>query len=395
MKPFKVLAFMEASVVNGAGKTLLNFCDAVRASQGEQPLEIVIATFHRGAVAPGKPANAFIEAIEARGIRAIVIPERYRFDPQSLATLREMVRREAPDILQTNNVKSHAMVKLAGLHRHFAWLAFHHGYTAPDFKMKLYNQLDRWSLPSADQVIAVCGPFRDQLTAMGVPAASIRVLHNSAAVIDTIPAALLNETRNRFGLADKGLKILVCIGRLSSEKGHADLLRALHVLQATRSDLKWKLLLVGSGPEEKNLQELAGNLKLESRIVFASHQSNVLPFYGIADLMVLPSHTEGSPHVVLEAMSAVVPIVATAVGGVPEILIHEETALLAPPRNAEAMSAAIARLLDSPELASSLATNAKEVLVQRFSHEAYKNSLLEIYADLLHSEAPLPIERPA
>jgi glycosyltransferase involved in cell wall biosynthesis len=381
--------------VNGAAKTLLNFCDTLRETPGESPIQIAIATFHRGVIPGGKPANAFVEAVESRGIRAIVIPERYRFDPQSLRILRNIVRQENPDLIQTNNVKSHAILRMAGLHRDYPWLAFHHGYTAPDFKMKLYNQLDRWSLPAASCVVAVCGPFRDQLTAMGVPSSRIRVLHNSAAVLGEIPAALSDNMKRQFALPSDGTKILVSIGRLSYEKGHADLLHALQLLQAARTDLRWKLLLVGSGPEESNLQNLAARLGLQSQVIFTSHQSNVLPFYKIADAMILPSHTEGSPHVVLEAMSAGVPIVATAVGGVPEILTHDETALLVPPRNAEAMSAAIGRLVESPGLARSLAAKAKQVLMLHFSHESYRRSLLGIYDELLESAAALSLRRPA
>jgi glycosyltransferase involved in cell wall biosynthesis len=393
--PAKVLAFMEATVVNGAAKTLLNFCNTIRQSSGSLPVEVTIATFYRGEITPGKPANAFLQAVESLGIRAIVIPERYRFDPRALKTLRERVRSESPDILQTNNVKSHAMVKMAGLHREFPWLAFHHGYTMPDFKMKLYNQLDRWSLPSASQVIAVCGPFRDQLTAMGVPASRIRILHNSAATAESVPDALVGEIRRRFGLPRDGTRLLVTIGRLSFEKGHADLLHALRRLRDTRPDLQWKLVIVGSGPEENNLRDLARKLGLQSHTVFTSHQNNVLPFYGLADAMMLPSHTEGSPHVVLEAMAAGVPIVATSVGGVPEILTDGETALLVPAHNADAMSSAIAKLLDSPELARSIVAHARAVLVRNFSHEAYRDAMLAIYDDLLGPANPVPIRRPA
>lgn len=386
---------MEASVVNGAAKTLLNFCDTLRNSAGAVAADVSIATFHRGIIPPGASANPFVEAVKGRGIPVHVIPERHRFDLQSLKAVRELVRREAPDILQTNNVKSHAMIKLAGLHREYAWLAFHHGYTAPDFKMKIYNQLDRWSLRSADQVVAVCGPFRDQLTGIGVPKSRIRVLHNSAAATENIPAALADEMRRRFGLPREGTQLLVSIGRLSFEKGHADLLHALQLLQTNQPGLRWKLVLVGSGPEEDNLRELARKLGLQSHVVFTSHQNNVLPFYGLADMMILPSHTEGSPHVVLEAMSAGVPIIATAVGGVPEILTHEETALLVSARNGEAMSSAIGRLLSSRELANSLTTNAKRVLVQNYSHEAYRDSLLGIYEGMLRRARPIPIRRPA
>lgn len=386
---------MEAAVVNGAAKTLLNFCDSLRESKDDNPVEMTIATFHRGAVSPGKPNNAFLEAVESRGMRAIVIPERYRFDPQALLALRRVVKEEQPDLIQTNNVKSHALIRIAGLHRDYRWLGFHHGYTAPDFKMKLYNQLDRWSLPAADCVVAVCGPFRDQLISMGVPASRIRILHNSAAVLDPIPATLSDEVRTRFGLPRDGTKVLVSIGRLSFEKGHADMLRALRLLQTAQPDLNWKLVLVGAGHEESKLRELTSTLGLQSQVIFACHQPAVLPFYALADAMILPSHTEGSPHVVLEAMSAGLPIVATRVGGIPEILTHDRTALLVPPRNADAMSSAIARLLASPELAQSLANNAREVLIQRFSHRTYKESLLNIYDELLNAASPTAVRRPA
>ncbi len=382
----KVLAFMEAAVINGAAKTLLNFCDSLRESKGDIPVKVAIATFHRGAVPEGKLANQFVEAVQSRGIRGLVIPERFRFDPQLLQALQDLVKQEKPDIIQTNNVKSHALIKMAGLHRNYHWLGFHHGYTAPDLKMRLYNKLDRWSLRSAKCVVAVCNPFRDQLTAIGVQPSRIRVLHNSAEVIDSMPADQANEVRRRFKIPSDGTKILLSIGRFSFEKGQADLLNALQHLRATHSHLRWTLLLVGAGPEENNLRELARNLGLQSQVIFTSHQSNVLPFYGLADAMILPSHTEGSPHVVLEAMSAGVPILATAAGGVPEILTNEVTGLLVPVRNAEAMSSALARLLASPQLGQSLAKNAKEVLIKNFSHEAYKESLLKIYSELCDSQ---------
>ena len=383
--PIKVLAFMEATVVNGAAKSLLNFCDTVAAWAPEsRPVAITIATFHRGEIPEGRPANAFIEAVQSRGIPILVIPERYRFDPQSLTALREQVNAASPDLMQTNNVKSHAMIKMTGLQRRYPWIAFHHGYTAPDFKMRLYNQLDRWSLPAAHRIVAVCGPFREQLVAMGIPGNHIRVLHNSAAVL---------PDDYRTGLAKPytdGRKTLLAIGRLSSEKGHADLLRALARLRSSRPDLPWKLLLVGSGHEEQNLKSLTSELQLESQVIFASQQNDVLPFYAAAHAMVLPSHTEGSPHVVLEAMSAGVPIIATNVGGVPEILENQNTAILVPPHDPDAMATAIARLLDSPENARQLAENAKQVLRDHFSHQAYAQSLIEIYRDLLRSSAGAP-----
>jgi len=91
--------------VNGAAKTLLNFCDTVAHSNSGRPaVDVTITTFHRGAVEPGKPPNDFVAAVELRGIRAIVIPERHRFDRRLIKSLRSIAEEIQPDIIQTNNV---------------------------------------------------------------------------------------------------------------------------------------------------------------------------------------------------------------------------------------------------------------------------------------------------
>jgi glycosyltransferase involved in cell wall biosynthesis len=290
-----------------------------------------------------------------------------------------MARGYAPDIVQTNNVKSHFLVKLARLHKRHRWIAFHHGYTATDAKVKLYNQLDRWSLPSADRAVAVCGPFRDQLVSIGVRRERIRVLHNSAAVqhgpFDSA------TVRHKFGIP-RTAKVLLTVGRLSYEKGHADLLSSLGSLTRTHPDLDWRWLVVGSGPEQTRLEALARSKGLAERIIFAGQQADVLPFYAAADAMVLPSHTEGSPHVVLEAMSAGIPIVATRVGGVPEIL-NQDLAVLVPPGDETAMTDAIADLLSDSAAAERRAEAARCVLDKRFSHEAYRRELVQLYGEVL------------
>jgi glycosyltransferase involved in cell wall biosynthesis len=288
-----------------------------------------------------------------------------------------------PDIVQTNNVKSHLLVRMTGLNRGRSWIAFHHGYTATDLKVKLYNQLDRWSLRAADRVVAVCGPFREQLISARIPEAKIRVVHNSAEVSDSISAEAANQIRRNLGL-DYNTKVLIAIGRLSFEKGHADLIRALDRLRRARPNLVWKLLIIGSGPEQPNLGTAVRQLGLDAHVIFVGQQTDVLPFLQISDLMVLPSHSEGSPHVVFEAMSAGVPILGTRVGGIPEILTDGQTAILVPPKNPEAMASGIVRLLESPEMALSLASRARETLTERFSHDTYKSALLGIYNEVLH-----------
>jgi glycosyltransferase involved in cell wall biosynthesis len=114
-------------------------------------------------------------------------------------------------------------------------------------------------------------------------------------------------------------------------------------------------------------------------VIFAGHTSNVWPYYSLADVFALPSHSEGSPNALLEAMAAGVPIVACKVGGVPETVEDGSSALLVPPAKPAAMASALHRILEDPVLAKRLAAKAAERLVGRFSPESRYQALLEIY----------------
>lgn len=384
-RTIKLLSVMEATTVTGPAKNLLGFARRVRSREFTEPLglprvETTVVTFVRGANASAAP-NAFVTAARAAGVEVEIIPERFRFDPRVFKALRSVVERLTPDVLQTHSVKSHLLLRLSGLGRRYPWVAFHHGYTTPDAKMRLYNQLDRLSLPSAARVVTVCGPFAERLARAGVRRERISVLHNSVA-----PAAAPGEDAARaLGVklgVDEGERVILSVGRLSQEKGHADLVAALGHLGRLAPDLSFRLVLVGDGPERARLEEDARARDLSERVVFAGHHADVRPFYALADVLVLPSYSEGSPNVLLEAMAAGLPVVATAVGGVPEIVAHEESALLVAPRDEHAIAAAIARILSDAPLARGLAAKASGLAAVRFSPEAYARSVLEIYTGL-------------
>jgi len=131
-RPLRILALIEALSVTGPAKNLLGFGECVRAMR-PCLAELTIATFRRGAT-PG--ADRFLEAAYAARIPVDVIPERAPFDTQHLPRLRAIVRERAPDLIQTHNTKSHFLVRLSGLWRERPWVAFHHGYTTTDFKMR-------------------------------------------------------------------------------------------------------------------------------------------------------------------------------------------------------------------------------------------------------------------
>jgi glycosyltransferase involved in cell wall biosynthesis len=311
-----------------------------------------------------------------------VIGERYRYDLGVIPQLRGAVKSWRPDIIQSHNVKSNLLVRLLGLWREYPWIVFQHGYTATNFKDTVYNQIDRWSVLKANRVVCVCGAFAKRVEGWGVPANQILVQHNSVKPLAPVRSEAVKRLRESYGL-DAGTAVILAVGRLSREKGHSDLVRAIALLRAREPEMPIRLLVAGEGPERPAIERLRRTLGLEKTVVLAGQQADIAPFYAAADVLALSSHTEGSPNVVLEAMTAGVPVVATAVGGVPEIIEHERTGLLAPRKDPEAIADALARLLRDAELRRRLSATARELVTTRHSDAAYRCALVSLYRDVL------------
>lgn len=404
--PIKLLALMEATTVTGPAKLLIEFCRAAReagtALDGLPRVEASIVTFNRGRATTRNGSslssdvdapNKFVAAARAAGVEVDVITERFRFDTSVVGQLRRAVERHAPDIVETHMIKSHFLTLAAGLARGRRWVAYHHGYTTTDAKMRIYNQLNRLTLPRASRVITVCGPFARQLSGAGVSPEKISVVHSSIAAPHAPRAVEVSELKTKLGVAE-GERVILAVGRLSREKGHVGLVHALEHLRRGAHATKFKLVVVGEGPERERVEAAALSLGLEACVVFAGHTSDVRPFYALADVLALPSHSEGSPLVLLEAMAAGVPVVATAVGGVPEVATDGETALLVPPHDPSAFANALARVLSDATLARSLADKAAAHVAERFSPEARALALVRIYGALVAGEAGRLSSRP-
>jgi glycosyltransferase involved in cell wall biosynthesis len=377
----RILAMMEAGSVTGPAKNLIGFCRWLATEEGARTgLSIAVVTFDRNAGADG---GGFARAARAAGIETHVIHERYRFDPSVVPQLRAIVAAVGPQIIQTHNGKSHLLVKsLPSVRARRVWLAFQHGYQDTNLKLNIYNQLDRLSLRSAARVVSVCQAFAPRLIAYGVKPERIRILHNAAVPAVPVSDTQRSQLRGQLGI-DEHDAVILAIGRLSREKGHAALLRAVGQLGTLPRN--WKLVLVGMGPEREPLGQLADSLGIAQHVVFAGFHADVSSFYAIADLFALPSRSEGSSNVLLEAMMAKVPIVATSAGGNPEIVVQNTTGLLAPVDDATALANAMTRVLSEPALASALVSAAFDRAVNEFSLDRYRRRLVGIYAEALGS----------
>jgi glycosyltransferase involved in cell wall biosynthesis len=377
-KVIRVLAFVETSWVSGIVKNIIGYARRSANAQSLVRANIELATFHRGSSLAG---NELVPACEQAGVKIHVIRERSAFDPGVIPAMRELISTYNPQVVQTHAVKSHFLMRLTGMHRHHPWIAFHHGYTWTDLKARVYNKLDRWSLPAATKVVTVCRPFARSLEKIGVPAERIIVRHNS--VNPFVPAAAdrVLELRRTLGIAADA-QVLVSVGRFSREKGQADLIEAMALLRKQKLDHKLCLVFVGDGPDNQRLRDKARTSQVEDCVVFAGQQPDVTPYYTMADMMVLPSHTEGSPNTLLEAMAVGLPIVATAVGGVPEIVSDGKEALLVEKQNPAALAGAIAQVIGNEALRAQIAAGARNA-APSYSPAAYCDFMLSLYNSCL------------
>jgi glycosyltransferase involved in cell wall biosynthesis len=233
----------------------------------------------------------------------------------------------------------------------------------------LYRRLDNATARRCAALITVSNGTREALEAQGYPPGRTVVIHNGVAPATAEPAAL-----------ELPRPVVGEIARLAEVKGQRTLLQACAGLDVS-------VVLVGTDLEQGGayrdlLEREADELGMRERVLFTGYRADAASLLRAFGVFALPSTTEGLPLVLLEAMAAGVPVVATPVGGVPELVRDGETGLLVPPGDAEALAAAIQRLLDEPDTARRLAANALAQVEERFSERAMGERVLAVYEDL-------------
>ena len=329
---FRLLSIVEALTVTGPIKPLLMFSALARDGIPPwSPLEHLMLTTRRQVPVP--ETDPLLQAAHKAGIQFVALRERRSFDMAVLPAMAANIDGFSPDLVETHDCKSHFLFALLRSWRRqfrkYRWVAFHHGYTTTSVKVRLYQQLDRWSLRHADRVVTLCQPFAQMIERRGVRSESISVLSNAVAIrTPPNPEDVRRERTQRGAKPDDC--VILAVGRLSKEKGHSDLLAAFATAaEATTAPLL--LLIAGEGPERLRLEAIAN--RVNGRVHFLGHVEDPWLLYHAADIFVLPSYSEGSPLVVLEAMAAQLPIVATSVGGVPELLKDGLAGILTAPHD--------------------------------------------------------------
>jgi len=223
----------------------------------------------------------------------------------------------------------------------------------------------------------------------GLPGRKIHVIHNGSD-LKRFQAGRTSSKNLRAALdlaADT--PVLLVAGRLEPQKGHCVLLEALPLIR--QEFPRVCTVFAGEGSLEQQLRQQARLLGLEDCVRFVGFQSNMQDWFSLADIKVLPSFFEGLPLVAVESLATGTPLVATAVDGTPEIVIHEKTGLTVPPGDSRGLAQAICRLLANPALRKQYGDAGRRWVLEQFSQEEQLRKTQQLYLRALGRPVSLPV----
>lgn len=368
MKP--VVAHIRAA--NFYGGPERQIVSHVKTSTGFQHL---IVTFQ-----DGEQENEFASICHAQNIPVALVKAQNAYQWSSVNQLRQILLDHCVAIICSHGYRPLALSLLAKKRLHVPLLAFARGHTSENVKVRLYSLLERICFRYAHKVIAVSQGYADKLRSLGIAPDKIVVVQNA---IDTkrFSSSLAQITQVRTELGYSGSEFLIATaGRISPEKNQVALLKAFALVRNQHADCR--LMIIGDGPQKGELVEYVQRNNIPD-VQFLGHRKDLDRIMTALDLFVLPSLTEGLPNVLLEAACCHVPIVATAVGGVPEIVQHEVTGLLVQPDDVQGLASAIMQYRLSPDLRLSTQSAAYRLVETHFDLAAQSQKLESLYREIL------------
>jgi glycosyltransferase involved in cell wall biosynthesis len=375
----RILALMSTDHFSGPTRQLLQLVEHVQCVSRYQ--------YHLGFICRiGKEKPKFFELLKAQRISFSILNERWAIDFSLLKQLKDLTTNKKIAIIQTHGYKPSVLgFFLKRRVTPLSWIAFLHGHTAENFKVKCYFALENLAVRKADAIVAVSETMRQKLLKQGF---YDQKTHSILNAIDANKFHASTEIKMNKDLLQRILNLKKCgpiigvIGRMSPEKGHILFLRSFQ--QVLKEIPRANALLLGTGQLETKLRKICKELGLEKHVIFGGFQQNVNEWYPYLDIVVIPSLSEGLPNVALEAMLFEKPVVATKVGGVPEVVEDGLTGSLVPANDVGATTNAICALLKNPDLMMKYGKNGHGRVLTNFSPAFRAKKTIKLYNSILN-----------
>jgi glycosyltransferase involved in cell wall biosynthesis len=328
----------------------------------------------------------FLEPLEHVGVPIHRLRIHSRNYAAELRFVHRTCRKLSPHVVHTHGSRTDVLDATLARLLDFPTVTTVHGASRLGGRSALYEWLQERSYRRFDAVVAVSEPLRAELVRrLGVPAERVHLIPNAwPGDVEFLPRAVALQ---QLGLGQTAVPIIGWIGRLIPVKGADVFLSALSLMQ----DLPWQAVVVGDGPERPALIDLAQSLGIDERLRFAGTVVSAARLNRAFDVYVLSSRSEGTPIALLEAMAANVPVVASAVGGIP-VLLGDSAGVLVPPNSPAALASALRRALSDTDGMQRLARTAAMLIEQEYAPGPFLDRYDRLY-DLLSHRRPTARKR--
>jgi glycosyltransferase involved in cell wall biosynthesis len=342
---------------------------------GPNPWLNGVATNHdrmhfRHLVASIGPRSGLHDALEERGVRsfALAAPS-YRQVMIAVWRLARILRRERVDVVQTHlfHPSTVGLLAAAVARTPLRIVTRHHSDFTTMFHRPFHRQIDRWHALAADHVMAASEAVKQAMVRHErVPEAKIVAAPYGYDFTILRPRLTPESRRELCRQLGGGDRLLIAtVARLSIEKGHEYLLKAIPTIVQRHPTALF--LIVGTGPLRDRLEQIAHRLGVNRHIRFLGWRDDARDIVEAADLVVHPTLHEAFCSAIIEAMALERPLVATNIAAAPEQIDHDETGLLVPPRDPEAIVQSVLRLIEDPDHAARLGREARRRVTERFN----------------------------
>lgn len=330
--------------------------------------------------AEGGRCQAFLDEVRRFGFEGVAL----RHDTPRLlaaaAELTDVLRRVGASVLCAHGYKSGLLGRWAARRLRVPIVGVSRGWTGEDFKVRLYEALDRFGLRWMDRIVSVSHGQAAKVLRTGVPAARTLVIPNAIHPERFAAPDPADRQRLRAFFPDPPARVVGAAGRLSPDKGFAVFVTA--AARVARRDPGVGFVLFGDGPLRKRLERQAHAAGLAGRFVLAGFRTDLDRFMPFLDLLVLPSYNEGLPNVVLEAFAAGIPVVATAVGGTPEVVEDGQSGYLVEPGNVGTLTRRIRDALAGDERRREFGRRGRERVLRDYTFPAQAREYQRLFAEL-------------
>jgi len=325
--------------------------------------------------------NDFYEALKEAGASSFLLSDSMVFFARDLLMMTRKIREFRPHLLCTHDYKSNLYGFFLSKRIGIPVLSTFHGITQKDRKIAVYQWIDARILRSFNAILCVSQATRRKLSKR-IPNIALYAVPN-AVDIQQVQSLAERDLQEASNCLEPETRTVLFAGRLSKEKGLIHLLQAAELLAPRHP--KVRFLVLGNGPEEEKMKAYVLKKHLNHSIRFLGYIKNIYAYLKLADFLVLPSLQEGMPVVILEAFALGKAVVASRVGGIPELVQNGVSGILVEPGNAEGLGSAIESLLGNPQDLLEMGKRAYD-LVTHYNFEIQAMRYTAVYREILKDQ---------